>query len=74
MTHVEQSPVRREARTARGDAVVVFLRPEGIYLREKGRRTAFLMPYGVAYQYAAKLAVEAERRERKARKRTRGAS
>ena len=69
MTHVEKSQVRREVRTARNQSLVVTLAPEGMWIREKGRRTAYLMPYGVAYQQAARMAVDAERRERKAKRR-----
>jgi hypothetical protein len=76
MTHVEKSTVRREVRTARGQALIVTLAPEGMWVREKGRRTAFLMPYGVAYQRAAMMAADADRREkaaaRKARRAARG--
>ena len=68
MTHVEKSQVRREVRTARGQALVVTLSPEGAWVREKGRRTAYLLPYGVAYQYAVRMAVEATRREKKAKR------
>lgn len=69
MTHVERSQVRREVRTVRGQALVVTLAPEGAWIREKGRRTAFLLPYGTAYQYAARMAVDAAKREKKARRR-----
>lgn len=76
MTHVEKSSVRREVRTARGDALIVTLAPEGMWVREKGRRTAYLMPYGVAYQRAATMAADADRRakaaERKARRAAKG--
>lgn len=73
MTHVDKSPVRREVRTARGAALVVTLAPEGAWLREKGKRTAFLMPDGVAYQRAAEMAVAAKRRAKaEARKAKRG--
>ena len=68
MTHVEKSQVRREVRTTRGQALVVTLAPEGMWIREKGRRTAYLMPYGIAYQQAARMAVDAARRERKAKR------
>jgi hypothetical protein len=63
--------VRREVRTTRGAALVITLAPEGAWLREKGRRTAYLMPYGVAHQLAVRMAVDAERRERKARRKGR---
>lgn len=69
-THVESSrPVRREVRTARGAALIVELGPHGITLREKRRRTSFLLPYGVAFQRAAALAAEAARAERAALRR-----
>jgi hypothetical protein len=71
MTHVERSQVRREVSTGRGQALVVTLSPEGAWIREKGRRTAFLLPYGVAYQYAARMAVDAAKRERKDKRRAR---
>ncbi|MCW5591024.1 MAG: hypothetical protein KIS74_02895 [Burkholderiales bacterium] len=74
MTHVEKSQVQREVRTARGEPLIVRLSPEGIWLREKGRRTAFLMPYGSAYLRAAMLAAEADKRAKlAARKAKRGA-
>ena len=69
MTHVEKSQVRREVRTTRGQSLVVTLAPEGAWIREKGRRTAYLMPYGIAYQYAARMAVDAAKREKKAKRR-----
>lgn len=65
-------PVRRKVVTARSQPLVVALTPEGIWLREPRRRTAYLMPYGVAFQQAVLLHVAAEKRrkaaERKARK------
>lgn len=51
-------------RTVRGEAVVVALTPEGIRLREPGRRTTYLLPYGVAFQRAVALAVPATRPRR----------
>ncbi|HET6497420.1 MAG TPA: hypothetical protein VFH61_18895 [Thermoleophilia bacterium] len=69
MTSVEKSSVRRSVTTQRGQALVVTLAPEGAWIRERGRRTAYLMPYGVAYQQAARMAVDAQRRERKAKRR-----
>lgn len=55
-------PVRRKVVSQRGQPIVVALTPEGIWLREPRRRTAYLLPYGVAFQYAVRLHVEAERR------------
>lgn len=59
-------PVRRKVTTARLQPLVVALTPEGIWLREPRRRTAYLMPYGVAFQQAVRMHVEAERRTKAA--------
>lgn len=68
-------PVRRKVTTARHQPLVVALTPEGIWLREPRRRTAYLMPYGVAFQQAVRMHVEAERRVKAAaRKAKRGAA
>lgn len=70
-------PVRRKVLTTRHRPLVVALTPEGIWLREPRRRTAYLMPYGVAFQQAVAMYVVAERKrkaqEKKARKEARGA-
>ena len=58
--------VSRRATALRGGELVVTLTPEGMYIREARRRRAFLLPYGVAYQTAARLQVDAERRAKKA--------
>lgn len=71
MTHVNKSPVRREVEDIRGNSLVVAVRPEGLWLREKGRRTAYLLPHGAAYSLAVKLAVEAERRAKKSARKVR---
>jgi hypothetical protein len=72
-THVERSQVQREVRTAHGTALIIRLTPEGIWFREKGRRTAFLLPYGVGYTRSAMLAADADKRARAAaRKAKRG--
>lgn len=72
MTDLTRS-VRRKVVTAHHQPLVVALTPEGIWLREPRRRTAYLMPYGVAFQQAVRMHVDAERRrkaqERKARRR-----
>lgn len=62
-------PVRREVMSLHHGPLVVTLAEEGVYLRQKGRRTKFLIPYGVAYQRAVALTVDASRREKKARTR-----
>lgn len=58
--------VKRRVYTRRGEPLVVTLTAEGVYLREAGRRTAFLVEYGFAYQIGAKMAAEAARAQRKA--------
>lgn len=58
--------VRRKVFTQRGEPLVVALTPEGIWLREPRRRTAFLLPYGYGFQMAAKLEADRVRREKKA--------
>lgn len=60
MTELSRT-VRRKVRTARGETLVIALAPEGIWLREPRRRSAFLLPYGVAYVAAARLSVDAKR-------------
>lgn len=66
--------VRRKVQSARGQPLVVALTPEGIWLREPRRRTAYLMPYGVAFQQAVRMQVDADRRAKlAARKAKRGA-
>jgi hypothetical protein len=69
--HVHK-PVRRRVISGRGAHLVATMAPEGIYMREHKRRTAYLVPWGLVYLQGAKL--EAARRaaeklaERKARK------
>lgn len=62
--------VRRKVTTLDGRQMVVLLTPEGIALREPRSRTAFLLPYGTAYQWAAELKVGGGR-VAKPRRRTR---
>ena len=72
MTDIRESrPVQRKVQTARGDGLVLRLTPEGIWFREPRRRTAFLLPYGVAFQRAVDLKVQAERREKAAQRKLR---
>lgn len=59
-------PVKRKVVTQHAKPLVVTLTPEGIYLREPRRRQGFLLPYGHAFQQAARLWVEHERRLKKA--------
>lgn len=68
-------PVRREVAAEvqrRPTALVVTLTAAGVEFREKGRRTAYLLPYGVGYLKAAGMAADAIRRERKANRARRG--
>jgi hypothetical protein len=67
MTNLTRT-VRRKVATHRGEPLVIALAPEGIWLREPRRRNAFLLPYGAAFQRAVTLAVDAERREKAARR------
>lgn len=53
--------------------LVVELKPEGVYLREKGRRTGYLVPYGVAYITGARLEADRIRREKLAKRQERKA-
>lgn len=66
-------PVTRRITTARGETLIVTMRPEGFVIREPRRRAGFLLPYGVGFQMAVRLHVDAERREKaRARKAKRG--
>jgi len=72
MTHVNGSRrVKRQVTTARGEPLVLLLSPEGIWLREPRRRTAFLLPYGAAFQRAVQLQVDADRAAKRASRKAR---
>jgi hypothetical protein len=78
MIEIESAKLRiaRKVRTARGEIVVVELAAEGMYFREPGRRTRYLMPWGRAYLQAVALTVNDRprpKRRRSARLSTRGA-
>jgi len=64
-------PVVRKVTTLRGETLVVALTPEGLLLREPRRRSGFLMPYGVAFQQAVRMHLEADRRAKAAAKKAR---
>ena len=64
-------PVFRKVTTLRGESLVVALTPEGLLLREPRRRSGFLMPYGVAFQQAVRMHLEADRRAKAAAKKAR---
>lgn len=59
-------PVARGVYAPRHGDLVVTLAAEGIYYREKGRRTSFLIPHGVAFQRAVQLHLTQQRAEKKA--------
>ena len=63
--------VKRKVSTTRGEPLVVALTPEGIWLREPRRRTAYLLPYGVGFLQAVRLHVDAERRAKVAARKAR---
>ena len=48
--------------------IIIEIHAGFMSLRQKGCRTKYALPYDVAYRYAVRLHVEAERREKKARK------
>lgn len=62
--------VRRLVSDTRGKDYAVTLAPEGAWIRLKGKRTAYLMPYGHMFLNAAKMAADeiraARPRKRKA--------
>lgn len=66
LTDIEvQCPKRR--------ALVVTLEPGCLAMRGKGTRTVVRLAYGQAYWYAARLQAEADRAERKAKRKGRSA-
>lgn len=67
-------PVRRSLMTPQGKQLVVTMSPEGLYVREKLRRTSYLLPWGAAYIRAALLHAERERADKIARRKARQAS
>lgn len=66
--------VSRRVTAPRTGELVVTIAPEGIYLREAGRRTAYLLPHGVAFQRAAALYAAAERAKKDAARKARRAA
>lgn len=57
-------PVRRRVLTTSGKALVATMMPEGIYMREKRKRTAYLVPWGHVFVQGAKLAADRRRADR----------
>lgn len=74
MTTVEQSRVKREVGSRHFGRLIVTLAPEGAWLREKGRRTAYLASYGAIYQRAVSEAAQADAKRRKAERKARRAA
>lgn len=57
-------PVRRRVLSTSGKALVATMMPEGIYMREKRKRTAYLVPWGHVFVQGAKLAADRRRADR----------
>ena len=74
MTAITKRVSRVTPAQYRGRAIVVTLTPEGLYLREKGRRLAYLYPYAAAFARAAQLHADAERRRKQAERKARNHS
>jgi hypothetical protein len=55
--------LRRQVQTLRGQPLVVELEQFGIRMREPGRKTSYLLPYGHAYLRAAHLHAQELKRE-----------
>lgn len=62
--------LRREVPSLRHGPLILTIAEEGVYYREKGRRTAFLLPHGAAFQYAVGLQVQRDRAEKSAARKT----
>lgn len=60
--------LRREVPSLYHGPLVLTIREEGIYYREKGRKTSFLLPHGAAFQHAVDLHVRRKRAEKQAAK------
>lgn len=72
MTQLRKPVIREVSATVRDAGrvrpLVIRLIDAGLELRQKGCRTTYLLPYGVAWIKAAQLAADARRAERKQRK------
>ena len=73
MTRLDRSrPVRRVVPTEKSGELVVWLTPEGLRLREKGRRTWFgPISFGQLYLELVRREIEARKRARRAKRRGR---
>lgn len=70
MTKLTRSVVTRETPATAFDQgrrlpLVCTMAPDGLHLRQKGRRTCYVLPYAAAYQWAITLEVARRRRERR---------
>ncbi len=74
MTGLEKRNVKRRVYTAQRTPLVVVLAPEGIWLREPKRRTAYLLGYGSAFMTAVRQHVDSEKRRKAAEKKARRAA
>ncbi len=70
ITHIGR-PVRRRVSSAYGTALVVTMMPEGLYVKEYGRRTSYQLPWGSAYAHGARLAADRRRAEKLAERKAR---
>lgn len=51
-----------------GEIYIVTMTPEGLYMRIKGTRTSYLVPWGRAFMFGARLAADAVIAERHKRR------
>ena len=70
MTKLARSSVTRETPATVFDQgrrlpVVCTMSTDGLHLRQKGRRTCYVLPYAAAYNWAIHLEVERQRREKR---------
>jgi hypothetical protein len=63
--------VAREVSTRHWGELIVTLTPEGLELRQKGRRKRYVVGYGMIYQRGAEIEAVALKKEREARRKAR---
>lgn len=69
-----QKPITRRTTTLYGHrSIIVRMMPEGIYLKEDGRRwtSAYLVPWGAVYSLGGKLRAQQIKAEKLARRKLR---
>ena len=69
MAKVLTTAIRREVHTREYGELTVTFTAEGVYMRQKGRRAEYLLPYGTAYFLAVKAEVDSQRAVKRAGKR-----